>query len=40
MEQVRGYFESEGGSHFDPHLTALLLENFADFVAIYEEFPD
>jgi HD-GYP domain-containing protein (c-di-GMP phosphodiesterase class II) len=40
MERVQEYFDEQNGLHFDPQLTALLLSNFSDFVAIFDELSD
>ncbi len=40
MEQIRGFFDEQKGSHFDPQLITLLLDNFSDFVAIFDELSD
>jgi response regulator RpfG family c-di-GMP phosphodiesterase len=40
MSQVYTLFESERGKHFDPALTDLLLANFDDFTAIFDQLSD
>lgn len=40
MEQIKAFFEEQSGLHFDPQLSALLLQNFDDFVAIFDELSD
>lgn len=40
MDQIRELFSEQREKHFDPHLTTLLLDNFADFVSIFDELSD
>lgn len=40
LDQIRGYFEQQRGKHFDPALTDLLLDNYADFSGILDELSD
>lgn len=36
-EEVRAFFKADKGRQFDPALTKILLDNFDDFIVIYEE---
>ena len=37
LEEVRKFFEENKGTHFDPDLTALFLENFDTFIKIFND---
>jgi PAS domain S-box-containing protein len=39
-EDVRNYFELNAGTHFDPSLVQIFLNNFDDFIAIKEHYED
>ncbi len=38
--KVRSHIEEQKGKHFDPMLTSLFVDNFADFLAIHERWKD
>lgn len=39
-EQILAHLQAEKGRHFDPQLVELVLQNYADFLAIRRQLPD